>query len=141
MPMTPSTPCGNRGDGNHAIWTLGHLCVIEGGLRSILMNEPNPVEHWRPLFAAGTKPSSDASVYPGFDELLGTFRELRAGTLKMLDSLDAAALDEAPPNIPPGFEQAMQTVGQTYLLVALHQMVHYGELADVRRVAGLPPLL
>lgn len=140
-PMTPSTPGGKRGDGNHAIWTLGHLCVIEGQMRHILLNEPNPVEHWKPLFAAGTQPSSDPDIYPGFDELLGAFRDLRAHTLKMLDGFDAAALDRTPTNIPPGFEQAMQTVGQTCLLIALHQMVHYGELADVRRVVGLPPLL
>ena len=140
-PMTPSTPGGKRGDGNHAVWTLGHLCVIEGQVRHILRNEPNPVEHWKPLFAAGTTPSTDPASYPSFDKLLRTFQELRAHTLQMLDGLDAEALDRTPPNIPPGFEEAMQTVGQTCLLLALHQMVHYGELADVRRVVGLAPLL
>lgn len=147
-PTTPSTPGGKGGEGNHAIWTLGHLCVIEGNLRQILLDEPNPVEPWRAHFGAGTKPpseasmsSGDASQYPSFDELLRTFRELRAGTLAMLDRLDDADLDAAPPNVPPGFEEAMQTVGQTYLLTALHAMVHYGQLADVRRVVGLPPLL
>jgi hypothetical protein len=140
-PMTPSTPGGKRGDGNHAVWTLGHLCVIEGGLRTILLDQPNPVEHWKPLFAAGTTPSNDPANYPAFDELLRTFQELRSHTLRLLDGLDAEALDRTPPNIPPGFEQAMQTVGQTCLLLALHQMVHYGELADVRRVVGLQPLL
>lgn len=140
-PMTPSTPGAVRGDGNHAVWTLGHLCVIEGEVRHILLNEPNPVEHWKPLFDAGTKPASDASLYPSFDRLLQTFRELRSYTLTLLDGLDTATLDEAPAKVPPGFEEAMQTVGQTLLLLPLHQMVHYGELADVRRVVGIPPLL
>ena len=61
-PMTPSTPGGKAGDGNHPIWTLGHLCVIEGGIPEILFGENNPVEHWKPLFHMGTQCSSDASL-------------------------------------------------------------------------------
>ena len=36
-------------------------------------------------------------------------------------------------NIPPGFEDAMKTAGHTFLLVTLHQMVHYGQIADARQ--------
>jgi len=42
--------------------------------------------------------------------------------------------------VSPGFEEVMKTVGQTFLLVALHNMVHYGQIADARRAAGRPPL-
>ena len=50
-------------------------------------------------------------------------------------------LDATPEFIPPGFEDAMKTTGRALLLIALHQMVHYGQLADARRAAGLPPLM
>jgi hypothetical protein len=66
VPLTRPAP----GSGNHPLWLLGHLCWIEGNLRHIIVGESNPVAHWGPLFAAGTQPKSDASVYPPFDELL-----------------------------------------------------------------------
>lgn len=140
-PLTSPTPGAKGGDGNHPLWTLGHLCVIEGGIREILLGEANPVEHWKPLFAAGTTPKADASAYPSFDEVLGRYRELRAGTLKLLDWIGEDGLDRVPKRVPPGFEGLMTTFGQTLLLIALHNMVHYGQVADARRVAGLKPLV
>jgi hypothetical protein len=127
--------------GNHPLWCLGHLAFIEGTIPHILFGEPNPVAHWKPLFAAGTQPQADAGAYPAFDEVLSTYRELRATNLKRLDEIGDAGLDRAPRAVPPGFEESMRTIGQTLLLVALHQMVHYGQITDARRVAGRQPLL
>lgn len=138
--MTPSTPGAKGGDGNHPTWLLGHLCVIEGGVPHILLGEQNPVQHWWPLFGTGTQPKSDPSGYPPFDELLDTYRKLRARNLRLLDEIGEAGLDRVPQNVPPGFEDAMKTAGQTLLLIALHNMVHCGQIADARRVAGFKPL-
>ena len=140
-PLTQPTPGAKGGGGNHPLWTLGHLCVIEGSMPHILVGEKNPVEHWWPLFAPGTQPTTDASVYPSFDEVLRTYRELRTRNLRLLDEIGEAGLDRVPKNVPPGFEDAMKTFGHTLLLVALHNMVHYGQIADARRVAGLKPLM
>lgn len=141
VPMTWPTPGAKGGNGNHPLWTLGHLAVMEGSIPKILLGEPNPVEHWTPLFGMGTRPSADASVYPSFDEVLSAYRDLRQRNMKLVDSLDDAALNRVPRHIPPGFEEAMPTFGHTLLLIALHNMVHYGQLADARRVAGLKPLI
>src|SRR5438045_5432397 len=73
-PLTQPTPCG----GNHPLWVLGHITFIEGNVPHVLFGEPNPVERWAPLFAAGTEPRADASIYPSFEELLRTYRDLRA---------------------------------------------------------------
>ena len=129
------------GDGNHALWSLGHLAYIEGSIAQTLLGEPNPVEHWAPLFATGSKPKADASAYPPFDEVLRTYRDLRAKNLKLLDQVGENGLDRLPKNIPPGFEDAMKTFGHTFLLITLHNMVHYGQIADARRAAGRKPLL
>jgi hypothetical protein len=137
VPLTQPTWRG----GNHPLWAIGHLAVIEGGIPSILFGEPNPVEHWKPLFGTGTQPLNDARAYPPFDEVLGTYRDLRARNLKMLDDLGDAGLNRVPKNVPPGLEGAMTTFGQTLLLIALHNMVHYGQIADARRVAGREPLM
>ena len=139
--LTRSTPGAKGGDGNHALWSLGHLCVIEAGIPSILFGEPHPLEHWFGLFATGTQPSDDASIYPPFYEVLRTYHETRARSIKLLDQIGEAGLDRVPANVPPGFEDMMTTFGQTFLLITLHNMVHYGQIADARRVAGLNPLL
>ena len=140
-PQTQPTPGAKGGGGNHPLWTLGHLCVIEAGVPRILFGEKSAVEHWEPLFASGTQPKTDPGAYPSFDEVLATYRDLRAKNLKLLEKIGEAGLDQVPKQIPPGFEAAMKTFGQTLLLIALHNMVHYGQIADARRVAGLKPLL
>ena len=127
--------------GNHPLWILGHLAYLEGAIPTVLLGEPNPVERWAPLFASGTQPKTDASAYPSFDEVLKTYRDMRARNLKLLDELGEAALDRVPKQIPPGFEDAMKTFGHTFLLIALHNMVHYGQIADARRVAGHKSLM
>ena len=140
-PLTRPTPSAKGGDGNHPLWSIGHLCVIEGGLRNIIRGEPNPVGHWWPLFGTGTQPSDDATVYPPFEEVLKQFHASRAYNLKLLEEIGEAGLDAKPINVPPGFENAMSSVGQTFLLIALHTMVHYGQVTDARRAAGLKPLM
>ena len=139
-PLTQPTSHG----GNHPIWVLGHLALLEGALPSILMGEeggPNPVEHWRPLFGTGTEAKADAALYPSFDEVLTACRDLRARNLALLERIGESGLDKAPRAVPPGFEEVMKTVGQTFLLMSLHEMVHYGQIADARRVAGRRPLV
>jgi hypothetical protein len=136
-PMLTSTPGGKSGDGNHAIWTLGHLCVVEGNVPHILFGEANPLAHWRPLFEMGSKCSADPSAYPAFDELFKTYHDLRAQNLKLLDNVGEAGLDRIPSKIPPGFEDPMKTFGHTFMTIAMHNMMHVGQIADIRRMAGL----
>ena len=127
--------------GNHAMWLTGHLAFIEGNVMKILLGEPNPVQHWATLFETGSKPTTNAGDYPRFDEVLEAYRKGRARTLKKLDETGEGGLDRVPDKIPPGFEDGMKTVGHTFMLLALHHMVHYGQLANARRAAGLKPLI
>ena len=132
-------PCENGG--NHPLWNMGHLAFIEGAICHIVTGEPNPVEKWAPLFATGTQPKKDASAYPPFEEIVRTWRDLRAANLKMLEHIGDAGLDRAPKFVPPGFEDFMKTNGQALLVVTLHNMVHYGQITVARRAAGLKPLM
>src|SRR5690349_10021427 len=75
---------GKGNGGNHAMWIVGHLAVIEGDIPAIVFGEQNPVEHWRPLFGIGTQPKNEAGAYPPFDEVLARYRDLRARNLKLL---------------------------------------------------------
>jgi uncharacterized damage-inducible protein DinB len=138
MRDAPLTQPTTRG-GNHPLWILGHLAVVEGEIPHFISGEPNPAEHWKPLFGQGTQPTTDAGAYPPYDEVLKTYRELRARNLARLDEIDEAELDLAPAAMPPGSPLGTITRGHLLLVIALHQMSHLGQIADARRAAGREP--
>jgi hypothetical protein len=140
MRNEPLTRPTSRG-GNHPLWVLGHLAVVEGMIPHTVFGEENPVQHWWPLFGTGSQPTDDPASYPPIDEILTTYRNLRSKNLARLDEIGEAGLDQAPKVIPPGFEDQMKTIGRTYDLIALHQMFHLGQLADARRAAGKEPFV
>jgi len=131
-PTTFPTPKG----GCHPLWVLGHLSLIEGGIPNVLFGEPNPVADWYPLFGEGSEPVADASAYPAFDEVLAKYRALRANNLSILAGLSEADLDRATAAPPKGREREFATFGQTFLVLAMHQILHRGNVTDARRAAG-----
>jgi uncharacterized damage-inducible protein DinB len=133
--LTQPTPRG----GNHPLWVLGHITYIEGNLARVLFGEANPVDHWAPMFAPGTEPTANASAYPSFDEVLSTYKKLRARNMKLLEDLGEAGLDRPTKAPPRGLEELLETAGKTFLMTAIHQMNHRGQLADCRRAAGRSP--
>jgi uncharacterized damage-inducible protein DinB len=139
MRDAPLTQPTGRG-GNHPLWVLGHLTFVEGNIPHVIFGEPNPVAHWAALFSAGTEPKTEASYYPPFDEILSKYRELRVRNLQILERLGEAGLDQLTKAPPRGLEQALRTAGDTFLVIAMHQMNHRGQLADARRVAGRKPV-
>jgi len=128
--------------GNHTLWALGHMAWVEAAVRHIVSGEPHALERWTSQFGTGTQPSSEAGRYPSFDEVLAAYRDGRVRTLKLLDDIGEAGLDLAPKNPPPPeFADAMKTRGRALMLITIHQMVHYGQIADARRAAGRKPLI
>jgi hypothetical protein len=125
--------------GNHPWWLIGHLTWAEGNVVKIIRGEPNPVEQWAPLFQWGTEPATDGSAYPPFDELLRTYRELRARNLALLDEIGDAGLDAPTKNPPPGLEKNFGTAGQVFVTIAFHQTYHFGQASVAWRAAGNQP--
>ena len=125
--------------GNHPMWLLGHLTVAEGRMHQIITGEVNPVAHWRPLFDWGTTPSTDASVYPPFDEVMQTYRRLRMRTTTLLEEIGDDGLDRPTQSPPPGLEEWFATVGQTIITILSHQAYHAGQASVARRAAGKQP--
>ena len=126
--------------GNHAMWILGHLTVAEGRLHKILFGSPNPVEHWKPLFDWGSEPKTDLADYPPFEDVLHTYRGLRAKTVAFLNEIGDQGLDHPTKLPPPGLEAAFATVGKAVLTIAMHQAFHNGEAAVARRASGQQPV-
>lgn len=126
--------------GNHAMWIAGHITVIEGRLQKVLHGTPNPVEHWKPLFDWDSKPSTDKSAYPPFEEVLNTYHELRGKTVAFLDEVGEDGLDRPTKSPIPGFGPAFEKVGSTILVIACHQIGHLGGATVARRASGKQPM-
>ena len=121
--------------GNHAMWIAGHLCIAEGRLHQMINGGDNPVAKWKPLFDWGSEPTDDATAYPPFDEVIATFKSLRAQTHAYLDQHGDAGLDTPTKSKPPGFD-GFDTVGQAITIIAGHAIGHMGGMTVVRAAAG-----
>ena len=121
--------------GNHAMWIAGHLAVVEGRLQQMLHGRPNPVHHWKPLFDWGSEPVDDPAVYPPFETVVQTFRELRQQTHAFLDQLGEEGLDQPTKCQPSGFA-GFETAGAAIQIIACHAIGHLGGLTVVRAAVG-----
>lgn len=127
--------------GNHPIWILGHIAYSEANLvNHVILGDENPLIEWKELFGQGSEPVTDADAYPSLDELMKKYETVRAQTLKVLAGLSDDDLDKPSKNCPPGQENFFGTVGQVFMIVALHPTMHYGQVADARRSLGREPM-
>jgi hypothetical protein len=122
--------------GCHPLWVLGHLTMVEGMIPEVLLGEKNPVAEWQKHFGENSEPVNDNRAYPPFAEVREKYLELRERNLRLLESLSEEDLD-TPVNAPPkGREQEFATYGRSFLVLALHQMMHRSHVTDALRAAG-----
>jgi uncharacterized damage-inducible protein DinB len=126
---TPNGSC-------HPLWVLRHLTLVEGMIPAALFAEENPAAEWQQYFSENAKPVADAGAYPPFAEVREKYLQLRERNLNILESLSEADLDKPTKAPPKGREQKFATYGQSFLVLALHQAMHRGNLTDARRAAG-----
>ena len=122
--------------GCHPLWVLGHLTLVEGSIPAILFGDKNAAAEWQRYFGESSEPVADATAYPPFAEVREKYRQLREQNLKLLESLSEADLDKPTKAPPKGREQEFATYGQSFLVLALHQTMHRGNVTDARRAAG-----
>jgi DinB superfamily len=125
--------------GCHPLWVLGHLTVVEGTIPAILFGDQNPVADWQQYFGENTEPVADASLYPPLAEVREKYLQLREHNLKLLEALSEADLDKLTKAPPTGREQEFATYGRSFLTLALHQVMHRGNVTDARRAAWSTP--
>jgi hypothetical protein len=130
-PTTFPTPNG----GCHPLWVLGHLTFVEGMIPQVLFGKKNPVSEWQSYFGEDAEPVGDPSSYPSFAALRAKYSELRGQNLKILDSLSEEDLDKPTQAPPKGREHEFATYGKSFLVLALHQMMHRSHVTDARRAA------
>ncbi len=122
--------------GCHPLWVLGHLTLVEGMIPAALFGEKNPVAEWQQYFGENSVTVADAGAYPPFAEVREKYLQLRQRNLDLLESLSEADLDKPTKAPPKGREKEFATYGQSFLVLALHQTMHRGNLTDAKRAAG-----
>jgi uncharacterized damage-inducible protein DinB len=122
--------------GCHPLWVLGHLTLVEGMIPEILFGEKNAAAEWQPHFGENSEAVANAGAYPPFAEVREKYRQLRERNLKLLGSLSEADLDRPTKAPPKGREKEFATYGQSFLVLALHQTMHRGNVTDARRAAS-----
>ncbi len=122
--------------GCHPLWVLGHLTLIEGMIPAVLFGENNAVAEWQTIFGENSEAVSDSGAYPPFAQVREKYLELRERNLKLLDSLSEEDLDKPSIAPPKGREREFATYGKSFLVLALHQMLHRSHVTDALRSAG-----
>ena len=128
--------------GNHALWIAGHIVYAEAGLTShMAFGTPNPLEQWKEVFGRGSEPVQDVAHYPvSIPAIVAKWDEVRANSLAKLEELGEDDLDKESANCAPGREAFFGTIGRVFTATAMHPHMHRGQLADIRRALGRPPL-
>lgn len=136
-PLTAPTPAG----GNHPLWIMGHVTFSKAGLLAMISGRPNPLEHWKDLFAGGTQPLRDRDGYPPFPDVMAAYRQTHQAALDLLGEIGEAGLAAKPKAVAKELsdEPDFQSVGRLFLFITMHEMSHRGQLADARRALGRKP--
>jgi uncharacterized damage-inducible protein DinB len=124
--------------GNHATWVVGHAATSQAGLRSFITGEPSPRASWEATLGGGTTPVADASAYPSYETLMDAWKAEYEKTLALLAEQTDASLDARPKALPDSLKDhpSFRSVGHVLMLIAMHEMSHRAQLADVRRALG-----
>jgi hypothetical protein len=124
--------------GNHIAWQLGHLIQTEQHL--VDKAAPGKVEPLPADFKArhkkDTASSDDAGKFLTKDEYIRLAKQVRADAMNALEGLPTADLAKPVTGVPP----FCKTVGDTFMFLGAHWLMHAGQWAVIRRSLGKPPL-
>lgn len=125
---------------NHLAWQIGHLINSEAGMLNSL--RPGAAPELPAGFAAQhsneTKQIDDPAKFRTKQEYADLLKKVRSASLATLDSLSENDLDKPAPE---SMRQFFPTVGDVFLLIANHPLMHAGQFVPVRRRLGKPVVI
>jgi hypothetical protein len=125
---------------NHPAWSLSHLMLYHPAIVALARGEAVPDPNQEPgadRCANGTKPVADPALYPKRRELIARFVQGHA-------QIDAALAADVPEVFlrEPGLERWKTSFGTTgnalFYLMLWHESHHLAEIADWKKVEGIP---
>ncbi|PHS18429.1 MAG: hypothetical protein COA78_02050 [Blastopirellula sp.] len=126
----------------HIAWQVGHLAIANFGLGITKQRSLGPEDadilpaSFPKLFGKGSTPSADASLYPSAEEIHAVYKRVDQHVAKAIEQYDIAGLDEKldPPH--PLFDTKFKAL----VFMPSHHMMHFGQIALLRRLFGNSPV-
>ncbi|HEY3965587.1 MAG TPA: DinB family protein [Planctomycetaceae bacterium] len=124
---------------NHIAWQLGHLLVAEHEMMEVAYPGSMPAlpAGFREKYTNDTATLDSASAFHPKSVYLSVAAEQRAATLKSLDKISDADLDQPAPE---KFSAWLKTIAELFNMHGTHWLMHGGQWAIVRRKLGKKPL-
>jgi hypothetical protein len=127
---------------SHVAWQVGHLALTEYRIclarlrpRTPADEALLPVDAYMKLFGAGTNPGP-ASDYPPAAEIRAAFDRVHARVMDELASYPDVDLDLEPLIPHPLYKTRIASLRYA----PLHEMIHCGQIAMLRRMLGHKPV-
>ena len=124
-------------DSNHIAWQIGHLIQSEHHLIEAAVPGSMPAlpAGFRERHTKETAASDNPGDFLSKDEYLQLAREVRAGTLKVLDGMSESDIEKpVSGRVPPFIKKA----GECFVLIGPHWSSHSGQWVVTRRKLGRP---
>jgi hypothetical protein len=124
-------------DANHIAWQIGHLIASEHHLveAAVPGSMPQLPAGFKERHTKDTAASDKAGDFLSKDEYLRLAKEVRAGTLAVLDSLSEPDFDKPVSGRVPPF---VKRIGEAFVLIGPHWSSHAGQWVVTRRKLGRP---
>jgi len=126
----------------HIAWQVGHLAIAEYHLavhriRGRRTEDADLIpENFSALFGKGSVPEPEAAKYPSVPEIRAVFDRVHQQALRELADLSEDILDDPTEAPHPMFSTKFGAIQWC----ALHEMLHVGQIALLRRLFGGEPL-
>lgn len=124
-------------DCNHIAWQLGHLISSECHLLEAI--QPGAAaslpEGFAEQHSKEMTSEDDPAKFCNKQEYLDLLEKVQAASQAALENMSEADLDEPSPE---QFRGRFPTVGDIFVLIATHGMMHAGQLVPIRRKLGKP---
>ena len=124
-------------DANHIAWQLGHLIAAERDFVEAAVPGSMPAlpAGFAERHTKDTAMSDKPADFLSKDEYQKLAKHVRAATLEVLDKLNGADFDKPPSGGVPPF---VKRVGDCFLTVGTHWIMHTGQWVVLRRKLGRP---
>ena len=121
---------------NHIAWQLGHLLAAEHRWAEILQPglSPKLPEGFEDKYGKETAKSDDPKNFHTLAEYQALMKAQREATMKVLDAVDEATLDQPRESLP----DYAKTPAALLNMIGIHPLMHCGQFVAVRRQLGKP---
>ena len=122
---------------NCAAWTIGHLILSERGALERFGVTPPPLPDGFEKRFSRDEGCPQASEFGDVSILMPLFNQQRAALIEAVKSAPTQKLDEPLEKPHPVF----RTAGELANFIAFHAMMHAGQISQIRRHLGRPPVM